>query len=82
MDAQIGANLQTNLEATVTHEPGAAQPILVDTNAAAVAICVKPALVRLWASRGKLAAVGNDKRGRCLYDLRAVRVVAESTRKY
>lgn len=45
---------------------------LVDTNAAAVAVDVKPGVIRKWAHRGHIAKRGNDDRGRALYDLKDV----------
>ncbi|HEX7352500.1 hypothetical protein [Brachybacterium sp.] len=44
-------------------------PRLVDTLAAAHAARVKPALIRTWAARGKLARQGEDQQGRTLYAL-------------
>lgn len=42
---------------------------LVDTLAAAHAARVKPALIRTWATRGKLPRRGVDHAGRTVYDL-------------
>lgn len=57
--------------------------ILVDTNAAAAAVGVKPGVIRVWAHRGHLKAHGKDDRGRTTYDLQAVhdaaRLVAART---
>lgn len=53
---------------------------LVDTQAAAHAARVKPATIRSWARRGKLAQHGTDWRGRSLYDLAEVYTAARDTR--
>lgn len=53
---------------------------LVDTVAAAHAARVKPATIRSWARRGKLAQHGTDWRGRGLYDLAEVYTAARDTR--
>lgn len=47
---------------------------LVDTNAAAVAVDVKPGVVRKWAHRHPdlLPRRGRDRRGRTLYELKDV----------
>ncbi|QGH74562.1 MerR-like transcriptional regulator [Arthrobacter phage Kuleana] len=52
------------------------QPVLVDTQAAALAVHVSPGTVRAWASRGKLERKGQE-RGRTLYDLADVYAAAE-----
>jgi len=44
-------------------------PVLIDGPALAQALGVSPALIRKWASRGKLRRRGQDARGRVLYDL-------------
>ena len=43
--------------------------ILVDTQAAAVAVGLAASTIRGWAHAGKLARRGRDGRGRTLYDL-------------
>jgi hypothetical protein len=43
--------------------------VLVDTIALAMALGVKPMLVKAWASRGKLSRHGQDQRLRTLYSL-------------
>lgn len=42
---------------------------VVDTQAAAEAVQVKPATVRQWASRGHLERAGSDPKGRTVYRL-------------
>jgi hypothetical protein len=44
-------------------------PVLIDGPALAQALGVSAALIRKWASRGKLNRQGQDDRGRALYDL-------------
>jgi hypothetical protein len=54
------------------------QPVLLDGPAVAVALGVKPGLVRQWANRRLIARLGRDARGRELFDLaEAYRVQAE-----
>lgn len=53
---------------------------LVDTQAAAHAARVKPATIRSWARRGKLAQHGVDQKGRGMYDLAEVYAAARDTR--
>lgn len=55
-----------------------ADPRLVDTQAAAVAISRAPATIRSWINRGKIAAYGTDRKGRTLVDLADVYRANES----
>lgn len=57
-----------------------AQPVLVDTQAAAAAGIVSPATVRSWAHRGWLVRRGTGRRNRALYDLAEVYGVAADLR--
>ena len=57
-----------------------AQPVLVDTQAAAAAGIVSPATVRSWAHRGWLVRRGTGRRNRALYSLEDVYQVAADLR--
>ena len=53
---------------------------LVDTNAAAVAVNRKPTDIWNWQRRGKIQPRGRDRKGRNLYDLAEVCMVADGIR--
>lgn len=53
-----------------------AEPVLVDTVAAGLAVHVAAATIRGWKHRGLLVGKGKDRRGRVLYDLADVYRVA------
>ncbi|UVK62602.1 MerR-like helix-turn-helix DNA binding domain protein [Arthrobacter phage TaylorSipht] len=57
-----------------------AEPVLVDSVAAATAAGVKPSTFRGWAHRGLLERKGTDARGRALYELGDVYRAAERVR--
>lgn len=57
-----------------------AQPVLVDTQAAAAAGIVSPATVRSWAHRGWLERKGTGQHNRALYNLEDVYRVAAALR--
>jgi hypothetical protein len=48
---------------------------LVDTEAAALALCVSPATIRQWSVRGKLSRHGTPKRA--LWDLAELLAISE-----
>jgi hypothetical protein len=45
------------------------QPVLLDGPAIALALGIRPGVIRIWAVRGKLKRHGRDHRGRALFDL-------------
>lgn len=52
--------------------------VLADTKAIAAFLHRKPATVRSWAHRGRLARRGRDARGRTLYSVEQAQRVAQS----
>jgi hypothetical protein len=54
--------------------------VLADTNAAAAAAEVKPAMVRSWAHRGYIKRHGYDRTGRTLVDVAEVQAYADTRR--
>jgi hypothetical protein len=52
--------------------------VLADSYAASVATAVKPATMRKWLQRGKLARHGYDAEGRVLVDLQEVETLKSS----
>ncbi|MCY4726722.1 hypothetical protein NYO98_10570 [Nocardioides sp. STR2] len=54
-------------------------PIHVDTMTAAVAVAVRPATIRSWANRGRIARHGQDHKGRTMYDLQEVMDAAQKS---
>ena len=54
--------------------------VVTDIYAASAAAKVKPALLRSWLHRGKIARHGHDQVGRALVDVEEVQAYAEARR--